>query len=239
MKKKVKTFQIKGYYFSPTLLPSLVFLSLFPLLISLGIWQIHRGEEKQRTQLEFLKRNQAIPINLSQLTMTADKKINAYVLAEGYFDNKHNFLLDNKIYQHQIGYEVLTPFFLKNRHTAILVNRGWIPQKINRKILPLIKAIHGNLIIEGFLLWPKKTFSLEATIEKNWPQRIQVVTPQFLKQRGLNPFLIMIDKQHTYSFIPRRPIIFPASRHYAYAFQWFSLSLTLLIAFFSTQTHRL
>ena len=239
MRKKFTRLQIKNYVFSPKLLPCLTFCILFPLLILLGLWQIHRGEEKQHMQLQFLKQRQATPIYLNQLTTVTKKKVYRPILAEGYFDNQHTFLLDNKIYQQQVGYEVLTPFITKNSHAAILVNRGWIPQGKNRKILPRIKPVQGNLIIEGLLIWPQKTFTLKPVIEKEWPQRIQVLTEKFLKQQRFKPFLIVLDKQHPYGFIPLwRPIILSASRHYAYACQWFALSLTLLIAFFISQFAR-
>ncbi|MES2142739.1 MAG: SURF1 family protein [Pseudomonadota bacterium] len=239
MRKKFAKLRIKNYFFSPKLLPCLVFFILFPLLISLGLWQIHRGKEKQLIQLQILKQRQATPIYLNQLATVAKEKIYTTVLAEGHFDNTHTFLLDNKVYQQQIGYEVLTPFIPKNSHAAILVNRGWIPQGQSRENLPLIKPIERNLTIEGLLIWPQKTFSFKTIVEKKWPQRIQTLTAKFLNQQQFKPFLIVLDKQHPYGFTPLwRPIILPASRHYAYACQWFALSLTLLIAFFTSQFAR-
>ncbi|MDQ8038885.1 MAG: SURF1 family protein [Rickettsiella sp.] len=240
MKSSFINFRWKNYNFSPTFLPSLAFLSLFFILINLGIWQIHRGIEKKRIEMLFSKENQLAPIYLNQLNTVTNEKIYSSILAEGQFDNAHSFLLDNKIYQHQIGYEVLTPFILKKNHATILVNRGWIPQGYTRNTLPFIKAIVGNVLIQGLLFWPKKTFSFKITPEKNWPQRIQILTPQFLNQQGLKPFIIVIDKKSIYSFIPIwKPSYLQARRHFAYACQWFALSLTLIIAFCITQTHRL
>lgn len=236
-KKPIIGFRIKNYYFLPKLLPSLAFLSLFPFLISLGLWQIQRGQEKIRIQQIFEKR-QTQTINLNKIKIVTKDKIYSPIVIEGKFDGRHNFLLDNKIYQHRVGYEILTPFIPQNSSVAILVNRGWIPQEKNRKILPLIKTMEGNLKIEGLLIWPEKTFHFKTNPEKKWPKRIQTITPQFLQQQQLKPFLIVLDKKYPYGFIPLwKPIVLSASRHYGYAFQWFSLSLTLLISFFITQTH--
>jgi len=251
---------------------NLTFLIFFPLLIILGVWQIHRGNEKKRIQVEFLKRQSANPIQLNQTVPVSVGKNYFPVLATGHFDNQHNFLLDNKIYQHHIGYEVLTPFILKNSMTIpkgfqvvvrrtrasersvygihehaspdvqqhhnlkgegyiILINRGWIPQGRNRKILPLIKAVNGNMTINGLLVWPTKTFSFKSVAEKKWPQRIQTLDPDFLNKKHYQPFIIVVNKQQPYGFIPLwQAVTWHASRHYAYAFQWFALAVTLFIA---------
>jgi surfeit locus 1 family protein len=240
MRKKIINFRVKNYCFSASVLPIVTFFTLFILLINLGIWQIHRGDEKKRIQMEFSQRQNASPIDLNYIVPVSISKNYFSVLAEGYFDNKHNFLLDNKIYQHQIGYEVLTPFILKNSAHVILVNRGWISQGQNRKTLPFIKAAKGNVTIEGLIVWPTKTFSFKAVAENNWPQRIQTLDPKFLSQKHLQPFIIVVNTLQPYGFIPLwKAVTLQASRHYAYAVQWFSLSVTLLIAFFISHISRL
>jgi surfeit locus 1 family protein len=239
MKNPIIKFRIKSYYFSLHLLPSLAFISLFFLLIYLGLWQIHRAVEKRKLQTQFLAQQQANPILLNKLSTLRAQQLYLPVLAEGHFDNKHNYLLDNKIYQHQIGYEVLTPFILKNNPHTILINRGWIPQGQNREKLPAITSVTKNIMLEGLAVLPQKTFSFKTIAEKKWPQRLQALTPEFLHQKHLQPFIIILTKPGPYSFMPLwQPVSLPASRHYAYAFQWFGLSLTLLIAFFISQLTR-
>lgn len=237
MQMMTLNFHIKNYYFSTHLLPFLGFISLFSLLISLGFWQIHRGIEKQQRQIKFAQQQQAKPIRLNSLTRLTHKQVYSPIIAEGHFDNKHNFLLDNKSYHYHIGYEVLTPLILKDG-TTILVNRGWIPLGQNRSTLPLIKPIIGNISIKGLLLWPQKTFTLNQIVEKDWPRRLQTLTPEFLQQNHFKPFIILIDKLQPYSFIPLwRPVAsLLASRHYGYALQWFALSITLCIAFLLVHT---
>jgi surfeit locus 1 family protein len=240
MQTVILNFRIKNYYFSTRLLPFLVFISLFSLLISLGCWQVHRGDAKQQRQVQFSRQQQAKPIHLNSRTTLTHKQVYSPIIAEGHFDNKHSFLLDNKSYHYQIGYEVLTPFILRDGVTAILVNRGWIPLGQNRNTLPLVKPIRGNVTIKGLLLWPQKTFTLAQIVEKKWPRRLQTLTPEFLQQSHFKPFIVVIDKPQAYSFIPLWRLLasLPASRHYGYALQWFALSVTLCIAFFLTHTVR-
>lgn len=231
---------IKNYCFSPRLLPILLVLALLPVLISLGFWQIHRGSEKNQIQQLFNLRSRSIAIDLNHTHAIDYTKNYASAQMQGHFDNQRIYLLDNRIYQHKIGYEVLSPFRLKNSRKAILVNRGWIPQGLNRKEIPPIPAIKGEISIHGLIVFPAKNFSFKQAAEKNWPQRIQVVNPHFLHQHHFRPFLFVINTQQSYSFTPLwKPVSCLASRHYGYAFQWFGLSLTLFIAFFSTQIRRL
>lgn len=230
----------KNYCFSPRLLPTLLVLGLLPLLVSLGFWQIHRGSEKNQIQQLFNLRSRSIAIDLNHTHAIDLTKNYASAKMQGHFDNQQIYLLDNRIYQHKIGYEVLTPFILKNSPKVILVNRGWIPQGLNRKKIPPIPLVKGKISIQGLIVFPGKNFSFKQAAEKNWPQRIQTVNPHFLHQHHLSPFLFVINTKQNYSFIPLwKPVSFLASRHYAYAFQWFGLSLTLFIAFFSTQIRRL
>jgi surfeit locus 1 family protein len=241
MEKPFIKLSIKNYSFSCTFFPILVFLGLFLLLINLGIWQLQRGKEKQAIQQQFTARSHNKAIVLNQATaINASQKYSPVILL-GHFDNQHTYLLDNKIYQHQIGYEVLTPFILKYGTSTILVNRGWIPQGKSRNSLPFIKPIQGNMTIQGLLVWPQKTFSFKTTAETQWPRRIQILTPEFLSQQKLKPFIVIINKTgFPYGFTCLwQPMTLSPSRHYAYALQWFSLSLLLVIAFFITHIHAL
>ena len=159
---------------------------------------------------------------------------------QGHFDNKHTFLLENKIYLHKVGYEILTPFILNLGQKAILVDRGWITQGIDRKHIPCIPSFAKQINLHGLIVFPNKTFSFTQANENGWPKRIQSINPEFLKKNNFKPFIFVISTPTAYSFTPIwQPISLQASRHYAYAFQWFGLSLTLLIAFFSTHIRRL
>ncbi|MGA7536346.1 hypothetical protein A1D18_00960 [Candidatus Rickettsiella isopodorum] len=240
MKKNIISIEFSNYCFTPTLFPSLMVIFLLPLLVYLGFWQIHRGDSKNQIQKIFYQRSVAIPINLNQIENINLEKNYFPGIMQGHFDNQHSFLLENKIYLHKVGYEILTPFILNNRQELILVNRGWIPQSIDRKKIPKIPPLNNKLIIRGLIVFPNKTFSFKQINEKKWPKRIQSINPDFLKRNNFQPFMLVINTKQTYSFTPLwQPITLQANRHYAYAFQWFVLSFTLFIAFFSIHIHRL
>ncbi|WP_342220375.1 SURF1 family protein [Rickettsiella endosymbiont of Miltochrista miniata] len=240
MKKNSVYIKFNNYCFAPTLFPSLVVIFLFPLLVYLGFWQIQRGDIKNHIQKIFHQRSLSTPIDLNQDNHIDLKKNYFPAVMRGHFDNQHTFLLENKIYLHQVGYEILSPFILNDRQKTILVNRGWIPQGIDRKKIPKIQSFDKEININGLIVFPNKTFSFNQAMENEWPKRILSINPDFLKKNKFQPFILIINSKQDYGFIPFwKPISLQASRHYAYAFQWFALSLTLLIAFFSTHIRRL
>ncbi len=240
MKKNFINIRFNSYYFVLSFFPSLIVIFLFALLFYLGLWQIHRGDLKKHIQTVFLQRSLSTPINLNKKNgLKLDKNYSPAVM-QGYFDNQHTFLLENQIYLHQVGYEILTPFKLNDGQKIILVNRGWVPQGRDRKQLPKIPSFDNQINLHGLIVFPGKTFCFKSTYEKAWPKRIQTINPEFLKKNNFQPFIIVINNNSAYSFTPHwQPIVLPASRHYAYAFQWFGLSLTLLIVYFLTHLHRL
>lgn len=240
MKKNTVLIQFKNYGFEPSLFPTLIVMFLFPLLIYLGFWQIHRGALKNNIQKIFCQRSLSIPLDLNRNEQIDLSKNFFPGIMHGHFDNQHTFLLENKIYLHKVGYEVLTPFILKGSHEAILVNRGWIPQMTDRKKTPTIPFLKNELSIQGLIVFPNKTFSFKQKDIPVWPKKIQTINPYFLKKNHFQPFIVIINTKKSYSFIPLwQPVSLQANRHYAYAFQWFGLSLTLFIAFFSTHIRRL
>lgn len=240
MKKNIFFIKFNNFCFEPTLFPSMMLIFLFPLLIYLGFWQIHRGDIKNQIQKIFFQRSLSEPIDLNR-DKNIDLEKNYFPgVMQGHFDNQHTFLLENKIYRHKIGYEILTPFILKDLREAILVNRGWIPQNTDRKQIPKIPSIENELRIQGLIFFPNKTFSFKQKDTQVWPKRILSINPNFLEKNNFQPYIFIINTKQAYSFMPLwQPISLQASRHYAYAFQWFALGLTLFVAFFSTHIRRL
>lgn len=111
-------------------------------------------------------RSQSVAIDLNHSSPIDLRKNYASAQMLGHFDNQQVYLLDNRIYQHKVGYEVLTPFILKNSHEVLLVNRGWIPQGLNRNKIPEIPTIEGEISIRGLIVFPANNFSFKQPAEK-------------------------------------------------------------------------
>jgi surfeit locus 1 family protein len=216
---------------------TLLFILLFLLLVSLGYWQLSRAEEKRKLLQDFLMRVEAPPKTAAEIK---EAKQFHRVILTGQFDNNHTFLLDNKIFNHQVGDEVYTPFYVPILKQTILVDRGFIPLGQNRNVLPVIPDILGQVTITGLLDLPPRYAALGSIADSShliWPLRIEFVNLRLLKSYlpntfSLSPYILRLPKNHSAGFAIEWQIMsMPPEKHVAYAVQWFALALTLLILF--------
>lgn len=218
--------------------PIVLYLCLLTLLISLGFWQLDRAEEKRQfLNMEAQRLNvQSIIINAE---MNTDLTLQRYrkAKATGHYDIKHQFLLDNQIYQGKAGFLVLTPFILNGSDTGVLVNRGWLPLNIERSNLPKIDFDSKFNTISGRInAFPSVGIKLEGggIPTENWPSVVQFAVPDKLAEKlgyALLPFQLELDpgEANGYTRDWQARQIMPVEKHIAYAMQWFGLALTLTV----------
>lgn len=224
-----------GISFTPKLIPTLFLFLGLTLSISLGIWQIHRGIEKRVIEHDF----QSNASTTLQKTHEQPLKTLQYrnIQLNGRYDNAHTLLLDNKIQNHRVGYEVLTPFIPNDSPRIILINRGWIPRTNQRQHIPTIPPITGQQTIKGRIkILTKSRFVLDNSINsKTWPMRIQAIDFKRIASvynKPLYPFIVLLSPNASGGFIRNwKPISISPSKHFAYATQWFALALTLVIIY--------
>jgi len=245
---RIKT---KNYIFKPALIPSLITIALLYLMISLGLWQIDRAEYKANLQsiIESKKNTQAIPLNLIKNTATEENQnewLYQPVYIEGSYDLSHQIYFDNQINNTVAGYSVYTPLKLSS-NTAILINRGWVPLGINRINLPDISINNSNKSIKltGLLTPPpSKTLVLSdnANSYLKWPAVLQYIDiteiEKHLDYQLLPVTIIMNNQSQTSLEILPVKINMRSEKHTAYAFQWFALSLAVLIIYIVVNTKR-
>lgn len=210
---------------------SILFISF---LASLGFWQLSRANQKKVLLTSFAERKTHIPLNAFQLMQTNDPRFYQVTL-NGKFDNQHTLLLDNKIFQGKVGYEIYTPFKASGMKDWILVDRGFIPMGATRNQLPNITSIHDDVTITGLInaapryaSFGKMTDNKEIT----WPLRIEYV--QFSELSHLighhyYPYILILKPENADYPIEWQIVTMPPERHLGYAVQWFALALTLLI----------
>ncbi len=221
----------------------IAYLAVFILLMNLGFWQLRRAEEKQQTIIQIQKQSEVTEVDILDL-MSVDPDQFRYrkVLATGYFDNQHQYLLDNQVYQGKTGYFVLTPFILSGSDNSILVNRGWVEALQYRSQLPAVEfpAIAENHTIRGRINeFPSVGFKLEAAEipTSGWPSVVQLVDSKVLSANSgyqFLPFQLEYNENSENGYVRnwKQVLPMPAEKHQAYAMQWFALSLTWVLLFF-------
>ncbi len=222
--------------------PTIMYLCVLPILISLGFWQLDRASvktlilEKRQSGLatsEIVSLSKSTENNLDLLKY---KKVKL----QGRYDKEHQFLIDNQINAGKVGYLVLTPFILFDGPQAVLVNRGWVPLNTNRNLLPEIKIQSDPDELTGRVnSFPSVGIKLDGAEipSSNWPSIVQVVdTPVLENILGytLFSFQVELDKDLPEGFKRDWQVssIMLPEQHIAYAVQWFALALTLTVLFF-------
>jgi surfeit locus 1 family protein len=245
--------RIGPFDFRPSLWPSLATLALLPVLIGLGQWQLDRAAWKQALVDAHAARigEPAQPL-LSLLASSVSGVELEYrqVTAQGMYDLDHQLLLDNQIHKGTAGYHVLTPLHLEGEESGgdwVLVNRGWISLGESRSQLPAVTGPAGPVTVRAMIrLPPEKTFRLEAVEEAGtgWPQVIQqleIGPIQKRLDRPLLPLVLLLDKADPGGFVRDwKPVYgITPDKHRAYAAQWFTLAVVLLLIYVGVNTcHR-
>jgi surfeit locus 1 family protein len=198
---------------------------------------LSRADQKKRLLASFHQRTLQAPLTTDDMNKGRDERFYRVVL-QGQFDNEHTFLLDNKTWHGQVGYEVYTPFRAKGLATPILIDRGFVLLGKSRKTLPYIRPIKGEVTLKGMLNSPPTYVALGAIHEPgplSWPLRVQYINLGELTHLFDAPLyrsILMIEPGHPAAYdIAWRIVIMPPEKHVGYAVQWFALALTLLILF--------
>lgn len=213
--------------------PTTLFVfALLPCLLALGVWQWHRADEKRVLQQQFDALQMAAPISVAQLVETPAN----YTRAElrGQYDNAHSFLLDNRVLQGRVGFEVLTPFLPEASHKLLLVNRGWIAGDPARRQMPVIPAVNGVVVLRGYLYRaadnPLVANSANAA---SWPRVIDQI--DFARMPALlgapvYAFTLRLDAGTDGALSPEWPVVTSSpDKHVAYAVQWFAMAAVLIL----------
>lgn len=227
--------------FTPSWKMSVLTLFAVLLFITLGFWQLHRFSEKKGMLGAYHQYHSKTP----SILLIENKKPNPYEALKitGQY-LPFTFLLDNQIYQHQVGYNVLSPFLLKNGN-VVLIDRGWVRAPINRNHLPMIKTPTQNITLNGYAYYPSgKNWLLGKVVEKKQEDMaviefidLKLIT-QFL-HKFTYPFIIRLNQNEPNGYIREWSITsISPERHRGYAFQWFCFGFVTLILFVALNVKR-
>lgn len=202
---------------------------LFPVLVSLGIWQLGRAEEKRNIEAMLNERQSQPPVNLVQQTQMPPF---TRVIVQGAFDNSRIWLVDNRQRDGRPGFEVVQPFVVSTG-LEVLINRGWLPAPEKREQLPDIKLLEGNQTIFASVVMPTHHPMLSAkSKEPGWPKIITQIIPEEMQvQSEMTPdYYLNIDPASPGALRTEwQAVNMKSSKHTGYAVQWFAMAFVLLI----------
>ncbi len=212
---------------------TVVALLLFPLLLSLGFWQLSRADEKRIAQRDFAGLRAAEPVGLSALSSAPANYTNLRV--RGVIDNERTLLIDNRILQGRFGYEVVSPLRAAGSEHWLLINRGWIAADAARRSLPVVPPVDGEVEVRGHLYRDRAGFELAGeAISSAWPRVVSHLDFEQLAsalQVSLPSYSLRLDAESPAALtVDWRVVNMDPAQHVGYAVQWFSMAAVLVLA---------
>jgi cytochrome oxidase assembly protein ShyY1 len=222
---------------------TLLYVLLLPLLVRLGFWQLSREEEKRELLAVYENRQQEQPVSLATLDAADDLQYRQ-VRFTAQPDNTHLFLLDNRIYQGRVGYEVLQAARTDN-DTVVFINRGWVAQGATRADLPQLTPLPDTLELRGSVYVPvgDPVVLDDELMSSGWPKVVEVLDLERMQSAAalegkLFPYSVRVAEGVDGALVRYWPVInLSPEMHRGYAVQWFAmaLALTLLYLYYSTR----
>ena len=228
--------------FKPTMGPTLFAVPTFVILILLGSWQVQRMSWKQDIIASFEQQMAKQPV-MPPLGIKKDTDWRyTRVRAKGRFLHDKEILLTGRTFEGTAGFHVVTPFLFDGGR-IVLVNRGWVPEKLReRKSRPQTTPT-GIVVMEGILREDnRKGYFVPENEPKNevW---LYVNTKQIAEYReiGLVPGYYIDELRAPGPY--KLPIgaagkIEIRNEHLKYAVTWFLLAITLLAVYIIYHTRK-
>ncbi len=222
-------------------------VATFMILVKLGLWQLDRATEKTTLLAQMEARQAAYPLNIEQLLAELNKgSVTGYRLQlHAKPANPQIWLLDNQIYQGQVGYLAFQLLQIHPEDSGQTVKQPWLLLELgfvaaasHRDVLPSVAPITDELELTGRLyqkqINPMSHHLLAEPISTgqgehirfqnlNLPEMAQMlrhpIMPVVLQPYASTPLQPAQTLPH-----PWQPFPLSAQKHWGYALQWFAMA---------------
>mgnify|MGYP001157008333 FL=1 len=222
--------------FKPTLWPTVFTIPSLIILIALGSWQVHRMNWKNSIIETVEKRISGKPIDAPILLKNIERWRYKRVAVVGTFLHEKEFAITGKPFEGTAGFHLITPLKMSNGKT-ILVNRGWIPEKLRARNTRQETLVGGKILVEGIIREDKRKGYFVPENEPRNEVWLYVNTQQMAMHRQLGPTVNYFIDQFRKPGPYRLPIgasedVEIRNEHLQYALTWYFLAISLLIIYF-------
>ncbi len=227
--------------FTPDWRVTLLALLFLPLVISLGFWQLGRAEEKKQLLVAFEQKQAIGHLPIIDLDHKTDLSYQPVSLSGRYINDK-SLLLDNRIYQGRVGYEIITPLELSANDQWVLVNRGWVAGSVDRRRLPTVNAVLGEVKLMAEVYVPLgEMMQLAEDSPTGWPRVVQTIDIESLAEefgQPVFPYTVRLDVNSPGALQPNWLVVnIQPEKHTGYAVQWFGMGVALLVILLLANTN--
>ncbi|HMQ25925.1 MAG TPA: SURF1 family protein [Acidimicrobiales bacterium] len=219
-------------------------LTLVVVMVNLGLWQLHRLDQKRDLNALIESRTEAPVRPVDEVLPAAadfddaDEVVFRPVTATGSYLAEDEVVVRGRSYEGRSGAWILTPLRLDDG-TAVVVNRGWVPLQAGLEVQPEWAPPAGEVRVEGLLV-ATQTRGRFGSIDPEGERldelaRADVGRIQQQVDEDLVPAVLQLDQQH-----PAQSGDFPVAvgrpsldegPHLNYAGQWFIFSAIAAVGY--------
>ena len=225
--------------FRPIFWPTLFTIISLLILISLGTWQVYRLIWKNSLISNYLYKFNNEIIKYDKSFSFNDEFEYRRINIKGRFINEKEILIIGKTFEGNVGFHLITPF-ITNEEKLLLINRGWISEKLKLRSSRSFSLIEEDIVIDGIIRRPQKKGYFVPENDPIGNFWFTIKPYQIEKALKLESF--DLEKKFYVDVIRDKgklklPIGVSGSpnfrnQHLTYAFTWYSLAITLIIVYF-------
>jgi surfeit locus 1 family protein len=224
-----------GRRFRPTFWPTLFTIPALLVLIGLGAWQVERLQWKNELVETFDTRIAQPPVDAPLSIESMKTWQYRRVELVGVYQHEKEILMTGRTFEGSAGFHVLTPLLL-NDDRIIIVNRGWIPEKLRAREKRPETLVDGLVTVEGILREDKRRGPFVPDNEPKNEVWLYVDTNEMASHREIVP----VAPYYVDAIRDPGPYVLPIgasaeivvrNEHLQYAATWFLLAGTLLVIY--------
>jgi len=209
------------------------------LFIRLGVWQLHRADFKEALLRRYAASSSAPLQDFAKVAQTPPSDAFPRLQVSGHYLVERTYLLDNPKHDERGGVEVFVPFESQGGQPLLLVDLGFLPGNGTRQAPQLPPLPATELTLHGLYVPPPPLgFEMGGDAlarQTHWPKSSIFLDPKQISHdlgRPLYPRVLALDADSTSIYERVHTLDFsamPPARHRAYAFQWFSFALAVVV----------
>ena len=202
---------------------------MLPTLLSLGAWQLERGDQERALENQYLAKLTELPVQPSPQSLS--QPFQALRLFGRY--HPEIFLLDNQVSNGIVGFWVYQ-VFLDQSLGKLLINRGFVAS-LGRDVLPIVETPDTEITMVA-TVWPQLGL-IPAWGEQQW----SATWPKVIQRANVDRMAQMVSAWSVELRLePGQPsVLKPApfasrlsdDKHRGYAATWFGLAAVLVLGY--------
>ncbi|MCP4421140.1 MAG: SURF1 family protein [Chloroflexi bacterium] len=206
-------------------------LVLFAMLLfaRLGVWQLKRLQERRAENETLRAALDSSPLDLAEpLPAELNGLKNRLATVTGQYDFAEERIVLLQKWQERTGVYLLTPLLLDDGDTAVLINRGWVPQaEYEAEQLENYQTETGSVQVTGFLALSQPARSSNTSeVASEEVYRIDIEAIEAALPYDLLPiYLVETPLDDSIDLDPpfqaQREVDLSEGSHLGYAWQWF------------------